>query len=608
MAPSAESKDLAILWRRVEKAHQTVQAQPADFKPRSFLLPPLKALHDLGRQSVIGPLSNPAGLFASVALNDSVGAVLLILALLEDRSVLIPGQLHLDDVWRPQLALHDQGQRLSALNVLFETLKGVGGDWDAALRVWSPSSLLVSGDIAAFWEENFKQHTSVPAAELIPAITEAYEPLDSKDAERLIAWLRPNAMDLISVADISLVLDGPGLWTRILFCTSWTELCEQALVTAVRAGRRNRLTVSTAADLVLEKKRQQKLAMLPQWSRDMLCGTRALLHAVFSLGLQVAADVQGGGLLMQFESAATAQTMLGKATHLKAMIRELHGITLPVVPATAMSMAKCVADVSADRWVIAEARDQHIAMSRIYARKVHELTDNTKQMETLLKRHQALLRAHVLGTETGPPAPVAMRKSEGSLQDLRKLMQLGANVDEERQQWQFKQLDAEFQRNVEGSANEPVESQRNQLAQDISFDNQQTLLLMEINFCGKVRDLKRVEMSKMEQMLLDLEESFSKFRRRLILKDEDLTKRIGDKENELVDMNEALGTKRDEARKGDSEACELEMQLTELMVNMRPGGWKQTEELLQKQIEAMESRVEELKDRYKKAKAVVSKK
>merc|ERR1711904_387730 len=165
-----------------------------------------------------------------------------------------------------------------------------------------------------------------------------------------------------------------------------------------------------------------------------------------------------------------------------------------------------------------------------------------------------------------------------------------------------------FKRNAEGSANEPVESQRTQLLQDITFDNQQTLLLMEINFCEKVRDVKRVEMSKMEQMLLDLEETFSKFRRRLILQDEDLTKRINDKECELVALNEALGTKREEARKADSEACELEMQLTELMVNMRPGGWKQTEELLSKQIEAMESRVEELKDRYKKAKAVVSKK
>eukprot|EP00746_Dinoflagellata_sp_MGD_P001242 gnl/MRDRNA2_/MRDRNA2_102324_c0_seq1.p1 gnl/MRDRNA2_/MRDRNA2_102324_c0~~gnl/MRDRNA2_/MRDRNA2_102324_c0_seq1.p1 ORF type:complete len:631 (-),score=172.43 gnl/MRDRNA2_/MRDRNA2_102324_c0_seq1:236-2059(-) len=607
MAPSAEPKDLAVLWRRVEKCLQAVQAQPSDFKPRSFLLPPLKAFQELGRHSVIGPLSNPAGLFASVSLNDSVGAVLLILALLDDRSVLIPGQLHHDDVWRPQLTLRALGQRLSALYTLFETLKGVGGDWDAALRVWSPSSLLVSGDVAAFWEENFKQHTSVPAAELIPAISDAYEALNPKDAEKILAWLRPNAMDLISIADIALVFDGPGFWARILFCTSWPELCEQALVTAVRAGHRNRLTASTAADLIQEKKRQPKLALLPQWSRDMLSSTRALVHALFALGMNLAADVHGTGLLLQFDSAATAQTMLGKNTHLKSMLRELHGISLPLAPATGVSMAKCVADVSAERWAIAEARDQHIAMSRIYARKVHELTDNTKQMEALQKRHEVILKAHVMGTEAPPLAPSSMRKSDGSLQALRKLMQVSVNIDEERQQWQFKQLDAEFMRNAEGSANEPVDSQRSHLAQDIAFDNQQTLLLMEINFCEKIRDVKRVEMSKMEQMLLDLEETFSKFRRRLILQDEDLTKRITDKENELVALNEMLGAKREEARKADSEACEMEMQLTELMVNVRPSGWKETEELLQKQIEAMEFRVEELRDRYKKAKAVVKK-
>lgn len=270
-------------------------------------------------------------------------------------------------------------------------------------------------------------------------------------------------------------------------------------------------------------------------------------------------------------------------------------------------MAKCVADVSGERWTIAEARDQHIAMSRIYARKVHELTDNTKQMETLQKLHEKLLKVHVLSAEPGQLAPVTCRKSDGSLQGLRKLMQLGIHIDEDRQQWQFKQLDSEFKRNAEGSANEPVEMQRSQLAQDISFDNQQTLLLMEINFCEKVRDFKRVEMSKMEQMLLDLEESFSKFRRRLILQDEDLTKRIDDKENELVALTEALGFKREEARKADSDAREMEQQLVELMVNIRPAGWNQTEELLQKQIEAMECRVEELKDRYKKAKEVIKK-
>merc|ERR1719159_1949747 len=99
-------------------------------------------------------------------------------------------------------------------------------------------------------------------------------------------------------------------------------------------------------------------------------------------------------------------------------------------------------------------------------------------------------------------------------------------------------------------------------------------------------------------MLLDLEETFSKFRRKLIMQDEDLAKRITDKEEELVHLTEQLGVQREDARKADSEAREMEQNLVELAVNLRPGGWKDTEELLGKQIEAMERRLEELKDKH----------
>merc|ERR1719217_871450 len=100
---------------------------------------------------------------------------------------------------------------------------------------------------------------------------------------------------------------------------------------------------------------------------------------------------------------------------------------------------------------------------------------------------------------------------------------------------------------------------------DMAFRQRSAAIILEMQYREKQRRSMRAQMSRMEHMLLDLEETFSKHRRRLHEYDQDLTTMIREKEALLSAMTQALvvvkeHTKACEAARAEKETEKASMQ------------------------------------------------
>eukprot|EP00929_Paragymnodinium_shiwhaense_P033666 TRINITY_DN18449_c0_g2_i2.p1 TRINITY_DN18449_c0_g2~~TRINITY_DN18449_c0_g2_i2.p1 ORF type:complete len:700 (-),score=176.62 TRINITY_DN18449_c0_g2_i2:154-2253(-) len=667
---------------RLDRCLTAVRMQPDEgFPARPFLLPALEATRGLVAAGALDRLeadrrrgSDGACRLAREniravvlpALIDSVNGCLLVLTALEDlgfnnfvstgnrsgtgsvsdaREILrrdanssANALLPPETLYWAYIQLRGYAQRLRVLQPLLE-IEAAGEVAAAKLaqRPWDPSELFHGGAAQDFWRRHFPGQVAVSAGELLNALGNWYAPLERNEREELMAWLRCSSIDgLISIVDAALVLDGPGVWRSVLFCTAWPELQPEAFLHTVMAGGNDRHTAMTAADLAAEKREKLRSVILPEWSRERLRGDRNALHALRALGAQVVANVKSHkGMLVQFPFEGLAHFIVNSPPSLCKVCRELLGRDRLVAnPAQRVSAAKCVAEWIATHCNVESARERHITLGRLHHRKILELRDDSQDVLLLQRQHADLVRGHLLAGGADLPAssetPMAAYledgmppEGEGQVGMLRDLLMLNRSAQDVRQRFTMARVDEEFKRNAGGNADEAVETQMAHLGADAAFAEHEQVVLVELNVACIRQTTTLRDLSQIEQSMVSLETDFAKFRRQLIKKDEDLTRNIVRAEDELAQVMTELAGQRERAREAEDSALDARFELAELMVLLPPGkdtAMKETflgahlatndeavEVQLMSEIELLKGRVDELEKRYRKAKAAASK-
>lgn len=619
-APSwVRESRIALLLKRLEQVFVRVNSQPTNFKFKAYLSTPLEDLKACLASGRFALQADYADLFLTAA-QDAVDSCLIVLALLEDRTAVVTVPMRHEAMLWPWVALQRQVQRLTVLQALFKSAKTPSS--------WDPSSLFVGGAMASFWQHHFPGRVRVPAGELVAALGASYEPLQESERRELFAHLRPGRDGTVSVADVALVLDGPGgLWRSMLLLISWPELCPKDLLPVLMAGiGRDRHISSTAADLALEKRQQRRSVLLPGWSRRRLGQHRAAFHALQAVGMVVAADAQSEGLLVQFPTWATALTLSSQPPNLLAVMRELIGESdFLVQQCVRVSTARCVADVAESAFDITGPRDLHIELSRVHHRKVFELNDDAKDMLTLQRKLRVLLqnRDNARGDEfcsrtdsKDVHASLLSAHLENYQQDsadsARAVLADLAEAHRQTQRQVLANADKDIRRIAAGSAEATTESQLTHLQADAALADHEAVLLMEVNLCVKRRICTRGEMSLLEQRLVDLEATFAKFRRGLLQRHEGLTTQISAGEAELAELAAQLPARREAARQADDAVINARLELAEKMVPLPAGPFSPEaadvlEQQLLKDLEILKRRGEDLEKRHRRARAQAKK-
>jgi hypothetical protein len=253
------------------------------------------------------------------------------------------------------------------------------------------------------------------------------------------------------------------------------------------------------------------------------------------------------------------------------------------------------------------------------ARKEEELTDNLHQLEILRTRHKATITQRIQECDPDKRSD-AWPKHQRALMDqkikeelvverkkqlqqieaasdhpeqtshIRVLLQAVAEAEDEREynrRWLQKQEGVWVQ--------EEEEFQQKRLKRDLAFRQRAAAIALQMQYREKQRVSLRAQMSRMEHMLLDLEETFSKFRRRLHEYDQDLTTMIREKEALLSAMTQALVVVKErakacEAAKNEKEAEKASMQS---ILNL-----SQSKMDTQGEIETMEMKIDQLKQKH----------
>lgn len=648
-ADSFVKDTLELLCGRLGRCIAMVQAQSSDFKPRAYLLPELEETLRLASAaasearlaagSSVNAVGQPQRRDSSSAwpnavllpaLTDAVSACLLVLALLEDapraggaqdarhERAFVPPEV----AFWPSVALRGQARRLKALRPLLEA-EASGGSVPAE---WDPCKLFLSGSLAAFWRRHFPTCSTVLVGDLAAALGSWFEALEPDELSELMRWLPEDDVGHVNIADVALVLDGPGLWRSILFCTSWLELCPQEVMLAVMAGGGDRHVAMTAADLAAERRQKAKSALLDEWSRERLQSDRASFHALRALGVEVVADASrgsvNGGLLVQFPFPRLAQIVVSGSQSLTKVCQELlGGAGLAARPVANVSLAQCVANTAASSWRIKEPRDQHIAFSRIHRRKRYELSDSMQDILSLQRQHRELVRAHMrakgletdLPTEPPEPPSTAADGASGSTPLQPELLRSIQEAQSELYMWISARIEAELRNSAGEGKDDRLETQLAHLCTDAAYADTEEVLEAEMNICALQSTAASQEMLRVDQTLLSLENLFAKLRSQLLVRNRELDKHVAQADVELASLSGNLVLEREAAHAAADAALDSRLRLAEVMLPLPlpPLGspsyalppTNALEDELARESEALRARAEQLEKEYKKARA-----
>merc|ERR1719217_1789698 len=124
---------------------------------------------------------------------------------------------------------------------------------------------------------------------------------------------------------------------------------------------------------------------------------------------------------------------------------------------------------------------------------------------------------------------------------------------------------------------------------DMAFRQRCAAMIIEMQHREKQRLSLRAQMSRMESMLLDLEETFSKHRRRLHEYDQDLTTMIREKEALLSAMTQALVVVKERMKACEAAKAEKETEKASMQSIL---DLTQTKMATQAEIQTMEMKID----------------
>mmetsp|Transcript_71185 Transcript_71185/g.231253 ORF Transcript_71185/g.231253 Transcript_71185/m.231253 type:complete len:627 (-) Transcript_71185:82-1962(-) len=624
-------EDIAALQELLEKCSDQIREQRSDFRARSYLLPVLERLQGTPETSeLVHVRQHRHGAVLIAVARDAVAACLLILAVLEDRAAAADGGggggaasrgaaplPRLDALW-PGVALRKQAERLAA--VVAAVAKGQDQ--------WEPTTLIGGGALAAFWRRHFQGRLAVKFDELLAALAASYETLSDGAQADLRAWLQPDTDGNVSVLDAVAVLDAPGPWRGILFCSSWPELFGEELQQALLAAGGDRHLALTAADLTAEALKRRCAVLLPGWSRRRLCSSRRVFRALRTVGMTAAADIANGGLLLQFPFDGLPQSLQNPNSALMQTLFELTGDTDVVAGSVGrVSIALCVSEEAARLFRIRDERSRHVAMAAIQRRTRLKNWDDLEEMLELQQRHKAFVQGRLPDAGGYAEAPDlasvpaggaalaaggAAAPVGGARPGLRALLGENRAAFLECSLCIHEKIEDDLRSNAEALSPELARSAEAQLAsleEEGLFADEELELLLEVNFCMNRQVQTHKDTSSMERALVSLEATFDEKRRRLTRRGAELSRRIGEAERELASLSTGLAAKREAGRAAADAVLDAQLVLAEAMVPapMGLGISDALEERLGAEVVALRQRSEELQRRFTKAKAVAKK-
>jgi len=592
-------------WKLLELCLLHMREPLADDRPRSFLF---RTLEDLRTLSTRWPaehlaLAEPAAALFATVLADALATCAIGLALLRDMAA-PPSKGDADDasataqppplseIASIAVALRAEATRLESLLVLVRTVDRLNGSWAKAVECWNPATLLVQGSLSLFWTKHISKGqtkdggapstspVAIPRDTFLAAIAACYMPLSEEDAQRLLPWLRPDMRDRINLAEVVSVLDAPGtggLWRALLFCTSWPELCAEGLIPAVVAGGKEGDLAITDEVLLTEKRSQARAVILPGWSRSTLLNERGPYQALRALGMEMAVDVKGKGLLVQFPSEAVAKALQQPLPALMKTLQELLGkgtpVGFPAKPAAPASVERCISEQAGTMFRIQDGRQRHMTLSQILRRKVLELQDSMQNLMALWHHPQVSEEA---GDDRGKSGASTVESGWAALKESHQELWVALR---EADHWEEAQSAAALRLNASMSAAVPDKDQLQQLEEQAAADAKESARLVAVNSILGRQIQMHAEVSKIESELALLESSFARARRELVGKYKELLQQIAGEEEELLAVSGKLAEKREAAAAIADSAVNLRLMLAERMIRVPPGPIGSTDEI-----------------------------
>eukprot|EP00445_Apocalathium_hangoei_P028415 CAMPEP_0203923492 /NCGR_PEP_ID=MMETSP0359-20131031/63382_1 /ASSEMBLY_ACC=CAM_ASM_000338 /TAXON_ID=268821 /ORGANISM="Scrippsiella Hangoei, Strain SHTV-5" /LENGTH=646 /DNA_ID=CAMNT_0050851575 /DNA_START=6 /DNA_END=1946 /DNA_ORIENTATION=- len=571
------------------------------------------------------------GLAIAQALADASAALALTLQLAAEA---IAAGLPSAAQWS-QIAVQRLEHKLRALLPL--VLAGDSQAFEVSLRMWSPETFLASADFGLFWQEHFSQCLRVASADFANALRTSRS-MDVGACQELLTWLRScgrreesmEQAEEVELVDMAVLFDCLGMACGVAFCTRWQELVGHSLITAI-AGEHElgRRSIQCAADVVMARREQVASVLLKGWSREKLRNSRVLLRALTALGMSVACDAEEG-LVVQFaepevatclvtlasESRGAGRTKLAEGVAAMAQAAGLQEVDFEF--AGERTPSKCAVAHVLQEYTSFKARDRHVMLTELSARKLWTLNDFLSVLKVLADRRRSAAQQRVITCDAIDNGDGHMRfaqamrevatmeeeltarrkrleRMERAYDDpdqvahIRALMQEVGQAEEEQEQRRTRIKEQADTWTREATDFEEARQLRDQVCRQ-----RIAALLLETKLRHLQRLAVRSEVTRIENLLLDLEESFSCSRQRLHEYDERLTTAIQDKESLLVGLMQAMAVLKGQVREADATTMERARELESLrrIMELQANKAQQLDE-----IDALEKKVDILKSK-----------
>jgi len=584
----------------------------------------------------------PDGLSAAQALADVFASLCLSLHLVEEANAAAAGSA----TQFAQVALRRLEAKLETLVDLFRDLHCPDLSFLAVKR-WRPGDFIASGDFSVFWRDHFPEQLRVRAGDFLYALrlrAGVSRGVNTEACSRLLPWLLfgrapegdPEREEL-EVVDLALLFDCFGMASGVTFCTKWEELLGHMYITAV-CGRGDPglgRAAMCAADIAQSRREQLASVLLPGWSRDKLRENRPLMRVLTTLGMSVACDADEG-LLVTFAEPEVAACLVPPADRppSEPPIRlGAGGRSRLAEAATEALQDACLADVHFEPAGTAPSRclrarldssaagdclDHHTRLTELKRSRIWVLNDFLSVLEVLgarqrraaerrlrlvrpgatsgavPKMQQALKDQQALEEELNQRRQALLRMEQAyddpdQIAHVRALMQDVAEAELEMEQ---SRKALARQTSMYRSEDETFQQTRNR--QDLAWRQRVAAVLIEMRLKEQQRLGVRSELSRIEVLLLDLEENFSSDRQRLHDYDERLCKMIQDKQSFLEGLVQAASSVRAQIHEADAATLERAQELEGLrrVMELQANKARQLEEIdtLEKKLGVLASK------------------
>lgn len=528
-----------------------------------------------------------------------------------------------------QVALQPLLQKLTALLPVVDACREdppSEESFENARGLWSPVEYLARGDFAAFWANHFPHRLCVFADEFLNALRSS-QSLGVVTGSELIEWLKPGVETMggkgrtaLDLNDLAILFDSFGISGSIAFCTAWEQLCGHDLINAV-AG-------VGGADFVQPQQEECSCVVLPTWTKQKLRTSRSLLRSFVVLGMQVACDAEDG-LVVQFLEPEIACCLANISGGVHSKFRVAEAVAAMAHTSDSVEVVFDAAGGSTpSACIVAFVQKQHLALSgwqNLYRTLTHlqewrvwMLNDLVAVAKVLDDRRRALARNRAVKCDPNwrssafPMVETAKRELQEMEDHLtsrqERLLQMERACDNPDQISQIRALMQEVAETEErheaqravyearlATWQEEVKSFTKQRELEDALERQRLHgCYLEIQVCHQRRISLRAELSRVEAMLVELEESIVGNRQTWYDYDQKLSRFVQDKEGLLEGIKHAISQVKLQVQVADATTVQKTKELDEMrhIMELQANKAQQLDDLdvLQKKIDTMKAK------------------